>query len=388
MPRRKRVGLRNRATIGFAFVALSVVIGSSLLTYAVGRRYLLNQRESSAIQQSYVNARLVRTILRGPNPDLTNFLNGLNGGNASSSLVFFRGEWYSASVAVGTNALPPDLVASVQNGGAGHQRSRDSTGALNLVVGARLAATEASYFEVFPLAELDETLSVLRRALLLGASLSALVAAVVGRILARQLVRPLGPVTVAAESIAAGALGTRLDETADPDLDRLSHAFNTMTAALEERIDREARFAADVSHELRTPLTAVAAAVEIMQRRREQLPPEMLDAFNVLAEKISGFQRMVLDLLEISRMDAGTSPVEEEEVEIRPFVRKIAALHQLPESCAVVESNVPVTIRTDRRRLAQAMTNIVDNAGAIRGWRHIAPSVGFARSGLRAICLR
>ncbi len=384
MSRPRKVGLRARATVAFAVTALVVVIGTALLTYGVARRYLVDERESSARQQAYVNARLVRTVLRSPQPDLTNFLTGLGGGSASTSVVRYKGDWYSTSVAVGAAALPSDLVAKVEKGAAGHQRVRDAGGALNLVIGVRLAAVDASYFEVFPLTELDRTLGLLGQALIVGASLSAVVAAVVGRVLANQLVRPLSPVADAAERIASGALETRLDESLDPDLDRLSHAFNTMAAALEQRIEREARFAADVSHELRTPLTAVAAAVEIMDRRRDQLPPQVLDAFNVLAKKVVDFQHMVLDLLEISRMDAGTAPVLAEPVDLAVFIRLIASRAGVEVSAITIEPDVPHTLWTDRRRLGQAIANIIDNASKYAGGTTAiricnAPRAGFVR---------
>jgi two-component system, OmpR family, sensor histidine kinase MtrB len=385
--RRRKISLRNRATIAFAVTSLVVVTGTALLTYGVARRYLVNERESAARQQAYVNARLVRTVLRSQQADLTTFLTGLGGGNASASVVRYQGDWYSTSVAVGAAALPSELVSAVEDGAAGSQRVRDSSGTLNLVVGVRLAAVEASYFEIFPLTELDRTLGLLAQALVVGASLSAVTAAVVGRVLANQLVRPLGPVADAAERIAGGALDTRLDESLEPDLERLSHAFNTMAAALEERIEREARFAADVSHELRTPLTAVAAAVEIMDRRRDQLPPQVLDAFNVLARKVGDFQHMVLDLLEISRMDAGTAAVLAEPVDLRVFVRLVASRNGIDPASVTVDPDVTETLWTDRRRLGQAISNVIDNASKYAGGTTAIRVCNAPRAGYVRFCL-
>ncbi len=336
-------------------------------TYFVARRYLIAERESAAERQAYVNARLVRTVLRGDNPDLSTFLNGLGGGAASNQVVHYRGEWFSNSVAVGANSLPAALIAKVDGGAAAHQRVRSGNSTLQLVVGVHLAAVDASYFEVFPLADLDRTLSLVGRVLLGAAALSAVVAALLGRASARQLVKPLVPVEDAAERIANGALDTRLDEAADPDFRRLFRAFNSMAEALETRIDREARFAADVSHELRSPLTAVAAAVEIIERRREQLPPQVIEAFTVLSQKIEGFQRMVLDLLEISRMDAGTAVLDLEPIPIEPFVTRLATSHGLAADVVTVAPGAPRTMVADRRRAAQAIGNIIDNAARYAG---------------------
>jgi hypothetical protein len=63
-PRRRALGLRARLTIGFALAALVVSLSLTLATYVLARNYLLDQRESGAITQALVNARLMRDILR------------------------------------------------------------------------------------------------------------------------------------------------------------------------------------------------------------------------------------------------------------------------------------------------------------------------------------
>jgi signal transduction histidine kinase len=274
----------------------------------------------------------------------------------------YRDQWFSTSVTFSPDVLPDDLVRVVSEGHAGHQRYRDADGHLQLAVGVPIAASGASYFEVFELTELDRTLGLLRRALVLGVIAAAAIAAAVGRAAAGRLVRPLAPVADAAERIAGGALDTRLAENDDPDLRRLSEAFNSMAEALEERIEREARFAADVSHELRSPLTAVAAALEVIERRRDQLPPQVIEAFMVLTDKVEMFERMVLDLLEISRVDAGTAVLALDPIDLEHLVSRVVALHGASTATVTFEPTAPTHVVADRRRLAQAMGNIIDNA--------------------------
>jgi signal transduction histidine kinase len=359
--------LRTRATIGFGVTGLLVALGLALVTYALARNYLIEKRESAAIRQGYVNARLTRTVLRDPDSDVRGLLAGLGGGTASDSVVRFRGEWFSTSVTVGPDAVPDDLIQLVSDGHAGHQRYRDADGELRLAVGVPIAAAESSYFELFALAELDRTLDVLARTLGLGVAVAALVAAGVGRAMAGRLVRPLTPVADAAERIAGGALDTRLTDAGDPDLRRLSEAFNTMASALQARVEREARFAADVSHELRSPLTAVAAAVEIIERRRDQLPPQVVEAFNVLTQKVELFQQMVLDLLEISRVDAGTASVSKDMIDLTAFLPNVLAQHGAADVPVTFAADAPTHLLADRRRLAQSMGNIIENASRYAG---------------------
>lgn len=361
------MSLKTRATIGFGVTGLVVTIGLALVTDAVARGYLVRQRERAAIEQGYVNARFVRSVLRNRDPDVRGALSGLGGGQAADAVLRYRGEWYATSVSFGPDTLPADLVRVVGDRHSGHQRYRDADGRLRLAVGVPIATAGASYFEVSSLSDLDRTLGLIARALLFGVLAAALLAAAVGRAAARRLVRPLAPIADAAERIAGGDLDTRLRRVGDPELRRLSEAFNSMAEALEARIEREARFAADVSHELRSPLTAVAAAMEVIQRRRDELPEPIVAAFSVLAEKIEMFQRMVLDLLEISRLDAGTAPVSDDTVDVAHLVSRVLAQHGAADASVTFEGDPPRHIVGDRRRLAQAMGNIVDNAARYAG---------------------
>jgi two-component system, OmpR family, sensor histidine kinase MtrB len=360
-------GLRVRATAAFGATGLLVSIAAGGLTYAAARRYLVDQREGTAVHQAYVNARLARSILRVQEPDARGFLASLGGATASESILRYRGEAFATSVAIGPDQIPSSLERIVGQGSAGHQRYRDANGELRLAVGVPVAAVDADYYELFSFAELERTLELLAQSLAIGVAGSALVAATVGWAAASRLVRPLRPVADAAERIAGGALDTRLEVPADPDLRRLTEAFNRMAAALETRIDRETRFAADVSHELRSPLAAVSAAVEIINRRREQLPPQVTEAFTVLAEKLALFQRMVLDLLEISRLDGGTAVLSEDAVDLAHLLERMADLHSATEATIEVDDGARPHITADRRRLAQALGNIFDNANRYAG---------------------
>lgn len=364
---RLRVGLRARATIAFGLTGLLVSVVLATVTYEVTRSYLIEQRQKSAEQQAYVNARLSRAVLRTPSPNIRGLLASLNTGTASSSVLRYQGDTFAASVNSGAATIPPALANLVSEGHVGRQRFRDANGQLRLAVGVPIAAVDAEYYEVFNLEGLEQTLDLIARALVLGVAAAAVASALVGRIAANRVVRPLGPVAAAAERIAAGALDTRLTTINDPDLQRFADAFNSMAAALETRIEREARFAADVSHELRSPLTAVAAALAVIDRRREQLPVEVLDAFNVLGEKVESFERMVLELLEISRIDAGTASMAEDLIDLDHFLSRLLAHHGAEAATITFAAGAPSHVVADRRRLAQAFGNIVDNAARYAG---------------------
>lgn len=359
-------GLRTRATVAFGVTGFVVAVVAASVTYTSTRNYLLSQREETAAHQAYVNARLARSVLRVSTPDVRAFLASLGGGETSQSVLRYRGESFATSVATGPDELPRDLVRVVGRGHAARQRYRGANG-LQLAVGVPVRAVDAEYYELFSFAELDRTLSFLAKALAFGVAGAALMAALVGRIAANRLVRPLRPVADAAQRIAAGELDTRLEEDRDPDLRKLTMAFNTMAAALESRVEREARFAADVSHELRSPLTAVTSAIEIIERRRDQLPPQVIEAFTVLSSKVDLFRQMVLDLLEISRIDSGTAENAHDLIDVQHLLGRVLDLHGAGDVGVEFLSGAPTSIRGDRRRLAQALGNIASNAKLYAG---------------------
>jgi signal transduction histidine kinase len=241
-----------------------------------------------------------------------------------------------------------------------------------MAVGVFVPEGDASYFEVFPLANVDRTLSAIGTSLAVAASFTAMAAAGVGWWASRRLLRPLSRVADAAGDLATGGLDTRLDEENDPDLDRLVSSFNEMADAVQSRIEREARFASDVSHELRSPLTALTAAVEVLDGRRDDLPARSQQALDVVVSQTRRFDQMVLDLLELSRLDAGAAELLAEPIDVGNVLRRVA--NRYGAENVPVEVSPPfdtVAVPVDKRRLERILANLIGNAeqhagGAVR----------------------
>ncbi|MCU0259916.1 MAG: HAMP domain-containing histidine kinase, partial [Ilumatobacteraceae bacterium] len=178
----------------------------------------------------------------------------------------------------------------------------------------------------------------------------------------RRLLRPLSDVADAAGDIAEGALGARLPAAADPDLDRLAGSFNDMADAVQTRIEREERFASDVSHELRSPITALTAAVEVLDARRADLPDRTQQALDVVVDQVRRFDAMVLDLLELSRIDAGATDLHTESVDIADVCARIAHRSGHRDVPIEVAPDAPATARLDKVRFERVLTNLLDNA--------------------------
>jgi two-component system, OmpR family, sensor histidine kinase MtrB len=198
-----------------------------------------------------------------------------------------------------------------------------------------------------------------------------------GRFASERSLRPLAAVSRAAGAIAGGELDTRLDPTAaDPDLEGLTNSFNAMVDQLQERIEREARFNSDVSHELRSPLTTLAAALEVLEADRDKLPVRSQRALQLLSDDLHRFQRMVGDLLEMSRADAGSVDVFLEEVNVSELVQRSVEAgfghidghgEGAPPTVQVDPDVQSWRVGVDKRRFERVMVNLMENASHYGG---------------------
>ncbi len=315
------------------------------------------------LRQTYVNARVMRDSLRSADPDILQLLGSLQTPVGSFPLVQIGDRWIPLTLEYGRDAVPAELRQRVAQGSAARMRY-GVNGVTVLAVGVPLVGTSASYFEIVRLGELQNTLRSILLALVGAALLTTFLGALVGVWASRRAVRPLADTARAAEAIATGNLDTRLDVTDDRDLARLSTSFNDMVAALQARIQRDARFASDVSHELRSPLMTLAASIEVLQSRRQDMPERAQAALDLLVADVARFQGLVEDLLEISRVDAGSAPLNLEEV-------KIAELVPNAVDAVSSEQHIPVTVspevdgdtvRADKRRMVRVLANLIENA--------------------------
>ncbi|MDQ1492561.1 MAG: hypothetical protein QOJ23_5075 [Actinomycetota bacterium] len=364
---RPKFGLRTRVTLAFAGGALTLSAALSGVSYGLVRNYLVDQTQTAALREAFVNASLARDGLRTSSASIPRILSSLQDPDGSPSLVFHDDNWFSSKVGIGKESLPDAFRLAVNAGRASRQAYRQA-GSAHLAVGLPLTAVKASYFEVFSLDQLDRTLRFLGLALL-GAGLATTVAgAAVGRWASTRLLRPVADVAQAAAAVAGGRLDTRLPASDDVDLATLTTSFNSMADALQGRIERDARFASDVSHELRSPLTTLATTVGVLASRRDELPERSRAALDLLSADVERFQRLVEDLLEISRYDAGVADLHLEDVRLTELVtRAVASVGGPPVEFGPGAANDGLAIQADKRRMERVIANLVENAARYGG---------------------
>ena len=316
------------------------------------------------MRQTYTNARFIRNGLRDPEPNIPRLLTSLQASPQGGAMVRHRGQWFSSSVQLRREVLPGRLVEAVSEGHAARQ-TIDRGGDPALAAGVTLVEADALYFEVFPLTDLEETLGVLSRSLVIAGVIATLIGGAVGASVSGAVLRPVLSMARLSQEIVVGGGRRRLDADGDPDLEPLVQSFNQTLDALQERIRREARFASDVTHELRGPLAALSSAIDVVDRRRDQLPEQAVVAVDALASQVRAFNQLVLDLLEISRFDAGAAHIDLQPVDIAQSVRSMCA-DLAPEAVVSIEARDSV-VMVDPRRLRQVVANLLQNAAHYAG---------------------
>ncbi|NNE95490.1 MAG: HAMP domain-containing histidine kinase [Acidimicrobiales bacterium] len=360
------IGLRARVSLSYALGALLLSTGVAVSSFVLAQAQLLAETEGLAVAQMFNNAADLRRDLQLESAEIPDILEGLpRTNNAEVLLLPADGEPRSLSGLV-INDIPTDLRALVVQGRAASKRSQTESGG-QFAAGVRIAEINAEYYEILSLTDTEATLATLRR-ILIGASVTAtILGAGLGYYFARRLLLPVTNAAQAAEAIAAGDFDTRLDEQSDPDLAKLTSSFNDMVEALRSRIQRDERFASDVSHELRSPLMTLAASVDVLEHRRAEMPEAAQRATDLLSKDLMRFQRLVEDLLEISRLDAGAVELDTDTFEVMEFLRRVVAQSTTPDVPVVTDEPGALVLRGDKRRLQQAIANLLDNARKYAG---------------------
>lgn len=356
-----RPPLRTRAMVAFGGLAAVVSTLLAIVCFEVTRTTLVQQRETVAERQTYVNARSVADALTRDPGSPSVALADAQTSRRGFALVRVDGTWYSSSVTGDRSDVPGSLVTMVDSGSAGRQRVRlDSGTAVAVGVPLSRAAKGTAYVELVPMDEVADAVNRIRQGLILAAVATTIAGVAAGRWASARILRPVSRTAEAANLISEGALDRRLESDGDADLEPLVQSFNNMVDGLQSRIEREARFASDVSHELRTPLAAMLSALSVARRRVKE--PAGMEALDHLQHEVDRFTTLLTDLLEISRVEAGVAELLLEEVEPRAFVAEVLASMERQGLSIVEERGAPDRVRLDPRRMGQVVVNLVQNA--------------------------
>jgi two-component system sensor histidine kinase MtrB len=189
------------------------------------------------------------------------------------------------------------------------------------------------------------------------------------RITTGRVVGPVSDVSQAAARVAAGSLDTRVAVHGDDEMATLQRSFNQMASALQSEVEQLARleagsrrFAGDVSHELRTPLAAMTAVADLLAAERPRLDPTGAEALDTVLHELAALRRLVDDVLEISRFDAGTEHLVTDLVDVPDLVDRMLARRGWTSRVEIRHLLPPRPVRLDPRRFDIVVANVVGNA--------------------------
>jgi len=203
------------------------------------------------------------------------------------------------------------------------------------------------------------------------AALAALIAAIAASYLvSRQVVGPIQKMVGISHRIAEGEFHERLEVSGSlardqlDELDLLALSFNQMADKLEKTEVVRRQLIGDISHELRTPLTAIKGYMEGLI---DGVLPASSQTFQQVHSEVDRLQRLVNDLQELSRMEAGAYPLNLKSVPVLKLVKNVESRlsRQFEEKGILLVAAVPTglpNVLADEDRILQVLINLTGNA--------------------------
>ena len=214
--------------------------------------------------------------------------------------------------------------------------------------------------------DVSETVAFVRNRVLAATGAALLIALAGGWLVAQLLARRVRRLEQAAKDVAQGRFIEPLPVTSEDELGQLTRTFNEMQRQLAQVDKARKEFVATASHELRTPIFSLAGFVELLQD--EELDEETRQEFlDTMAEQVARLQKLTVDLLDLSRLDAGSVELHREEVELTDLTRSVLREFSpaLADHGTELELELPragLQANCDRERVAQIIRILLDNA--------------------------
>jgi len=214
----------------------------------------------------------------------------------------------------------------------------------------------------------EETINQLRLIYLLVGPFAVIWLGVGCWFLADRMISPIIEITDAAHAINADNLGMRLPASGRQDeLGRMVVSLNRMLERLEDQFRRVRQFSGDASHELRTPLTILRGETEVAMRWAKT-PEEFQDILVSNIEEIDRMEKIIENLLTLSKSEVGELPLEIREFSLSDLIQGLYIQSKIlcePKEITAsldYQAEKEIVIRGDELRLRQMFLNLISNA--------------------------
>lgn len=246
-----------------------------------------------------------------------------------------------------------------------------------VVVGSQLDIPGAGIYELFigyDFAQSEQTLQFIQQVLWISGLGLLLLVGGVAWVVSRMVVSPIKNAAETSQKLAAGDLEVRIPEKGEDVVATLARSFNDMAGSMQRQLTELAdlsvmqqRFVSDVSHELRTPLTTIKLAGDVLYNERDNFDNKTRRSTELLHAQIQRFEKLLGDLLEISRYDAGSVNLEPEPTNVAGLVQDVvgsmmtlAEEHGCDLTLSAPGGHFDANI--DPRRVRRIVMNLIGNA--------------------------
>jgi signal transduction histidine kinase len=358
------------AAIGFVYLYVVPQLESSLTAEKLRRLERLGNDQAQLLAQTLADG--------APQAEVENLVRSLSQATESRvTLLAVRDE--------GESAEPDFVVADSQGEPTAIQGSYDAaanavadgrvSSQVETIAGERVGASAVpvevdsgtQWVAVLssPLDDVDDNVALIRRQILIAGGIALAAAGLVGFWAAGAVSRRLRRLRRAAEQVARGDFSQPIPIESHDELGQLARSFNEMQRRLERLDSSRKEFIANASHELRTPIFSLGGFVELLET--EQLTAEERRRFvTEMRGQIERLEKLTLDLLDLSKLDADAMEIRRERVDLKRLAREVAGefrpAARSHDSKLEVRGRGQATALADPDRVSQIIRILIDNA--------------------------
>jgi signal transduction histidine kinase len=351
----KHIGMK--LFLGFISMAIMTIVVLWIVQAGFMRNYYLNQRMDEVkreIRQASVNDTIDYDIL-------AQNLNVSLIATDDAGTVVYRSQGLPMMMMMVDSAQ--SMIPAEMDGTPHFVRSRPGEPRYALV-GQKLPGG-GYLFAVFSMADLDGASQMMRQQLRFITILLVGLSVLLAIFLSGKMSRPIRAVTAAARDLASGKYDVRLPVQSKDEIGQLTEALNDLGVELGRTENLRHELIANVSHELRSPLTVIQGYAETIRDVTWPDASKRTEQLNIIADESSRLTRVVKDILDYSRLQAGMERLERISFPLYPVFEQLVKQFEIEagQHYVSIQMHCPsVTVTFDRDRLDQVMHNLLHNA--------------------------
>jgi len=288
--------------------------------------------------------------------------------------------WHRASM-MENHAHRPEVLAAMKTGYGHSTRMSDTLGynmkyvAIEVMQGTHESRASGVVRLALPLSEVDTSVKGIYRTVLAGGTVAVVFVIIIGYLVSRGVIGPLGEMTEVARSITAGDFSKRLSLGGGDELEVLAASLNRMSDELEQKIQRlkeadrmKTELVANVSHELKTPLTSIIGYLETLEHGALEDEENARRFLAIIRRHAEGLGNTVNDLLKLSELESvARGSLEPEVFDLRDLIDDTTSVFENTisdkgQTLLTEYRGADFRLLGDRLKIEQAVVNMIDNA--------------------------